>query len=152
MSSRTKSPVPWLSRFTSDLGWPPLKKHRHCAPADVITWYLSGVYEGRKLDCFLQINECPVGQQKQFSAAVYAPRYRLCSGWHTFKVAADTSSRTAARLATWLAATHFSSAAGRRAYRIAHPETIGYSWIRIRRDGPPYQIVDAKAGLTIRSN
>lgn len=149
---RTKPPDTWLNRFAKDLGWPPLKRLQHREQDKVITWYVTGVNDGRRLDCFLQINACPIGQKKQYSAAVYAPRYRLCSGWHTFKVAADTSNRTAARLATWLAATHFSSAAGRRAYRIAHPETIGYSWTRIRRDGPPYQIVDAKAGLTIRSN
>jgi hypothetical protein len=132
-----------LRRLAGELGWASLERHRRRAPTQVITWYVSGANEGGRLDCFLQINECPIGQQKQYSAAVYAPRFRLCSGWHTFTLTRSAQSRVTARLQAWLSASHFLSAAGRRAYRVAHPETVGYSWAKISREGPPHPITHA---------
>lgn len=126
MTTPAKSLLTRLNHLTNELGWPRLKRHRHHGPNQIITWFVSGVAAAGRLDCFLQINECPIGQQKQYSAAVYAPRFRLCSGWHTFLLTEPLPPIVVTRLASWLAASHFHTAAGRRAYRNAHPETVGY--------------------------
>jgi hypothetical protein len=157
MSGNRSNEFRVLKRLAAALGWSPLRRYRHRiqppeATPTLLIWYESGLREGCRLDCFLQINECPIGQQRRFSAAVYAPRFRLASGWHTFRLPTDgvPSDRRLARLDAWLAHRHFASPTGRKVYRALHPETIGYSWPQLRRVGPPYQVVDAAAGLTRR--
>lgn len=150
MASPARSPLTWLNRFASQLGWPRLDRHRHRVRGQLITWYISGVNEDGGDDRFLQINECPIGQQKRYAAAVYALRFRLCSGWSTFRMTAAEPDRVVARLAPCLAAPHFLTESGRHAFRAAHPEAAGYTLAKIRRVGPPYQVVDAKTGRTAR--
>lgn len=143
-----------LKRTAAALGWQPLRRchttHEDGANQKLVTWYESALCEGRRLDCFLQINELPIGQEEQFSGAVYAPRFRLCSGWHVFRLPGRTVAEVAEGLSSWLCQSHFSTSLARRKYRLVHPETVGYSWARINSAGPPYQILDATDGITQR--
>ena len=147
-----------LKRFAASFGWSVLRRYQHVYIIDesckrqVVTWYESSVSNCGRLDCFLQINECPIGQKTVFSAAVYAPRYRLCSGWHVFRLPRSNRAmrKQLTALAPWISRECFMSLAQRRKYRELHPECVGYSWKRLSKDGPPYQIADAKAGLTKR--
>jgi hypothetical protein len=145
-----------LKLVAAHWGWNDLKRRRHTMPKQSpnpgkqIVWYESGLSTGGRNDLFLQINECPIGQQVVYAAAVYAPRYRLNSGWHLFKLPAGTAQADdrIKELSAWLHWCHFESANARRTYRAAHPEAAGYSWKRIAEIGPPWEIVDAVAMIT----
>jgi hypothetical protein len=130
-----------LRCFTRALGWNGLRKFTRetsTAPG-VLTWYEAGDANGGRTHCALQINEHPIGSQESFSVAVYAARYRLCSGWHAFNcVDAGQAKQEALRLSAWIAHEWFSTPHRRRAYRLAHPECVGYSWERLRVSEPPY--------------
>lgn len=81
-SNRTKA-FSALRRFANRLGWSGLRRHRHVFerdPAEII-WYDTRDDNGFADDIFLQINECPLGQTISYTTAVYAIRYRLCTGW-----------------------------------------------------------------------
>jgi hypothetical protein len=82
-----------LVRFAVALGWVDLRlcEHRGSGEAGVATtWYESGPSDGVRSDFFLQINEAPRGQALTYIGAVYAMRYRLCSGWHAFTLRSTT--------------------------------------------------------------
>ncbi len=106
-----------------------------------LRWYECGAALGKRIDCYLQINEYPIGQAKQYAAAVFAIRYRLCTGWHQFQLFRDPKGieREANRLKPWLDGTWFDTIQGRRQFRETHPECAGYSRARLNRDGPPYE-------------
>lgn len=124
--------------FASALRWKNMKQHRHVFPPEVrdqfsnksIVWFEAGAFP----ECFLQINL--LGGYK---AAVYALKYRICTGWHPF-VLGSTPQRIRAearRLHSWLAADWFESPASRRALRKLHPECANYTWGRVEREGVP---------------
>jgi hypothetical protein len=102
---------------------------------------------------FLQINECPIGQTTTYTAAVYAIRYRIYTGWHSLKLPCDVHcvDREADRLDSWLHARWFESLVSRRQFRTLHPECSAWSWKRIGQESPPYEVVDAARCVTIRS-
>jgi hypothetical protein len=124
-----------LSQLADLLGWPELHSHRH---ADT-TWYESGLSEGGRSDLFLQFNHAPNGEHG-FFGAVYAIRYRICTGWHQFTLATVDGSLDgmASELDCWLHHRWFATPKMRRTFRKLHPECASYSWRRIRDEGPPY--------------
>lgn len=144
-----EKPVARLRRFVRLLGWQaPLRMYQHQIGADasprnlrgrVIRWYETGVSKGGKLDCFLMIHEAPQGQTLTYVGAVYAIRYRICTGWHGFRLfAADAELETeATRLAPWLAHEWFATLEKRRVFRQIHPECVGFTWRRIANEGVP---------------
>jgi hypothetical protein len=128
-----------LRHFASLLGWESLEKHAHRIPERerrdrtmprTIVWYQAGRFN----DIWLQINVLPA-----LYAAVYAPRYRLCSQWHGFTVGSAAAARRAEaeRLGSLLNRRWFVLPDARREYRRLHPECVGYSWRRIHEVGFP---------------
>ncbi len=159
MKPPSNKPFVSLRRFASQLGWRPLRVFRHRIDDDqdapepyVITWYESGDCGNPRTDCFLQINECPIGQAVTYAAAVYAIRYRLCTGWHPFRIHANEERQAAEvqRLRPWLHREWFDSLVKRREFRKLHPECVGYSWRQVREAGPPYEVIDAAGCVTRR--
>ena len=144
MLKKTRQPLTLLRKIAVQWGWRDLQRFTHQLPAEerfperLVTWYESGVCKGRRRDLFLQINEYPIGQKVVYSAAVYAPRYRLNSCWHVFKLPAGGARKNAriVALADWLHYENFASPAARKAYRIKYPQTVGYSWKQIAQGGP----------------
>jgi hypothetical protein len=144
MRLNAEKPLGRLQEVVRLLGWRSclrLCQHRvteQDAPPDlrgnVITWYEVGIANGNRSDCFLQINESPQGQTITYTGAVYAIRYRICTGWHKFRLLSDDDElkREATRLATWLAWDWFASIEKRRAFRQAYPECVGHGWRTIR--------------------
>ena len=140
----TLRPLSQLRKVAAEWGWPDLQRFTHNLPADerspkkLVTWYESGVCEGKRRDLFLQINEYPIGQKVIYSAAVYAPRYRLNSCWHVFKLPRGDVRKNARIIALtdWLHYENFDSPTARKGYRLKHPQTIGYSWKKIQEGGP----------------
>lgn len=127
-------PLSHLRHFAELLGWKSLAKHTHCVSERerrevnlprTIAWYESGEFD----DLLLQINVMPT-----LRAAVYAPRYRLCSLWHSFDLGSTSTARRAEaeRLNGWLHRRRFERPASRSAYRRLHPECCGFSARRIR--------------------
>jgi hypothetical protein len=140
-----------LRVWSRSLGWKSrLRAYRHWAGRDakrrlgveVVRWYECGQSTGGRFDCFLQINEYGRPHAEQYEAAVYAIRFRLCTGWHRFRLFGDQEKlkREADRLADWLDWKWFGSIDGRRQFRQTHPECTGYSWAKLRRDGPPLEL------------
>jgi hypothetical protein len=132
-------PIAHLRHFANLLGWEPLVRWIHRIPEDErpagyrsqsIVWYESGDLD----NLLLQINIAPV-----LHAAVYAPRYQLCSLWHRFELGTTAKQcRTEAeRLAPWLHRRWFEQPTMRRAYRLRHPECRGWSTRRIREESVP---------------
>lgn len=146
-----------LQRFAAALGWSPLRIYQRTIDDDpivsaqrVITWYESGDCGNSRTYCCLQFNECPIGQTETYTGAVYAIRYRLCTGWHAFTLygSAKRMAEEASRLGSWLNREWFDSLPKRREFRKLHPGCVGYTWSRIRMHGPPYQVVNAASGRT----
>jgi hypothetical protein len=143
-SETAQRPLSQLRQVAAHWGWSDLQRFTHKLPADerfpekLVTWYESCICEGSRRDLFLQINEYPIGQKVVYSAAVYAPRYRLNSCWHVFKLPRGEAHKNARIIALtdWLHYDNFVSAAARKAYRIKHPPTVGYSWKKIGEGGP----------------
>lgn len=136
-----------LEKWIRLLGWRcRLRMYQHVVENDapptlrgkVITWYEAGKANCGRTDCFLQINEHPLGQVISYNACVYAVRYRICTGWHEFRLYSTDEGlrREAERLRKWLDWKWFSSLDGRRTFRKSHPECVGYGWKRIADEGP----------------
>ena len=109
----------------------------------IITWYATS-----DTKFFLQINEHPAGQLETYAAAVYADRYGICTGWHTFTLANGDS---AGLLMPWLQRRLFKDRAWRRAFCVRHPECCVESPTvkrcmnaRLRGNWPPYMPDDPK--------
>jgi len=131
-----------LKKLTRLLGWQtPLELHQHCSDPKskdtVITWYESGISTGGRQDLFLQINEHPQGQTKTYVAAVFAIRYRICTGWHAFDLPDDDKrlEALANRLSPILSWHWFDTLDRRREFRRLHPEMTGHSWRTIGESG-----------------
>ncbi len=143
MTLPANKPLAALTEFAAILGWLGLRIYHHrCPQGDdsiLTTWYESGVAEGGRSDLFLQFNEIPTGQSLTYVGAVYAMRFRICSGWHPFTLYDDARMvAEATRMECWLHREWFETVAMRREYRRLHPECADYSWQRIRESGPPY--------------
>lgn len=141
-------PLSALSLFALKLGWPDLRCWQQAFENDgaTVTWYEARESEGARGDLFLQINECPIGQTATYTAAVYAIRYRICTGWHAMKLTPDgrCDDIEVKRLDSWLHRRWFDTPDNRRAFRRLHPECSGWTSKRIREEGFPYGVVDAK--------
>jgi hypothetical protein len=152
-------PLPKLRRLAESLGWKRLRKFQFNVPDEVPTEYRIVTYyvsDGKDVDLsrtFMQINESPIGRKDQYLACVYAIPYRLCSGWHFFRLprGRTATKECVEKLAVWLARSNFSSLDGRRAYRAAHPETTGYMRKFLSSHGEPYIVSDGQAGITCRN-
>jgi hypothetical protein len=132
-------PFPSLRHFAQLLGWESLAKQAHRIPDDErrnsdlprsVVWYEWGDID----DLLLRLNHLPV-----LHAAVYAPRYRLCSLWHRLELGTTASERRAEaeRLDEWLHRRWFGRPAMRRAYRLRHPECCAWSTRRIGEEWVP---------------
>jgi hypothetical protein len=132
-----------LSRFAAKLGWSELRRYQHSGvPSSVLTtWYESGESQGLRSDYFFQVNECPTGQEITYCGAVYAMRYRICTGWHAFELSCTEGEmmEEALRLDGWLHKRWFESRELRRDFKRSHPECANYTWTKIREKGPPYE-------------
>ena len=130
-----------LRAFANDLGWSDLRQHRHAIEdcETSIIWYESGESRGSRQDLFLQIKPCPPGQSRTFTAAVFAIRYSICTGWHPLTLDAEQRNpqREAERLEGWLHRRWFESPRSRKQFRVMHPECAGWSWTRLRQEQPP---------------
>lgn len=146
MPSAIDKPRAELEKWIRLLGWRSrLRIYQHVVGNDsprtwwgkVITWYEAG--KSGRASCYLQINEYPQGQTITYKASVIAIRYRICTGWHEFRLySTDAKLRQEAeRLEEWLQWKWFASMEGRRAFRKSHPECAGYSWKRLAKEGPP---------------
>lgn len=130
----------YLRRFAGMLGWRSIHAYEHivrdsllvASGLSLIRWYESGSLE----DILLQINLVP-----DYRAAVYAIRYKLCTGWHKFTLhkERDSLQQEADRVRKWLARSWFTSQRMRQRFRELHPECSGYSMKRLREAGPPYE-------------
>jgi hypothetical protein len=129
-----------LKQFAALLGWGELEQFQHAVRnvpglkgEVLITWYESGSFE----DILFQINELP-----SLCAAVYAVRFRICTGWHAFELHGDLSSLRAEtdRLDEWLNRRWFDTIEGRRTFRKRHPECAGYTLTKLRKQGPPHEV------------
>jgi hypothetical protein len=144
-------PLAALRCFARALGWPRLRMHESAIEFDhkpgkptVVTWHESRPNRGLRDAPFLQINERSLGERQVYSAAVYAIRFKICTGWHVFRLTSDLQFdlREAERLDGWLNRRWFECPLARREFRLNHPECANYTWSRIRTFGPPH--LDAK--------
>lgn len=134
--------------FVHDLGWPKPRRFVKLLGFDKpksqemsTVWYESGEIGNNRTDSFLQVSE--LGNERNTllcSAAIYAPRFRVCTGWHSVQLNASSPKEESKRLAIWLHRSNIVSYRSRRAFRRMHPEIIGYSWKTIRDFGPPYLV------------
>ena len=129
-------PVPKeIEEFAEALGWSALEVHDHYYDDFVdgeiikrdIRYYSSGSLD----DIWFQVNERP-----KYAAAVYALRYRICTGWHRV-YPYHSPYQQAQELAPILSFSRFSTLEGRRAFRQQFPEFASYSWTRVRKEGVP---------------
>ena len=115
ISHDASKPFAQLRVFARALGWRGLDMWQHVDNSGtIITWYSTSDEK-----FFLQINEHPVGQTETYAAAVYADRYGICTGWHTFTLADGES---ADLLTPWLHRRPFKDRNWRRAFCTRHPE------------------------------
>jgi hypothetical protein len=131
-----------LSKWARLLGWPGLSLAQHDIPGwvfgrsqkTVLYWY---EHQCKKTGILFQVNEMPT-----WHACVYAMRYRICTGWHVFKLSKNPAilKREADRLAGFLSASWFLTLEGRRLFRAKHPECSAMTWNRIHREGFPYSL------------
>lgn len=156
LEKRRAAALEALRAIAAEWGWKRLRLQRTefddptTGRHRTVVWHTSGQDDWcRRNVCYLQINECPIGQQRQYSVAVYAPRFRICSGWYVFRMSKRLVDRQRIEaLDDVVGKHHFETPAGRRAFRTLHPECAGYSERRITRCGAPYEIADATDGIT----
>ena len=119
-------PFATIREFAASLGWHGLQMWQmDLDDGTVVTWDKTS---DRKF--FLQINEHPIGNADVHAAVVWAHRYGICTGYHTF----DTNDRDAAdRLKPWLLRRQFRDRLWRRQFKSRHPECSEQS-----RRWPPY--------------
>lgn len=126
-----------LNKLAHLLGWGDLYVEQHKLPPEIVAAtgrrVVRSYMYGDPGEVLFQINELP-----RWQAAVYAIRYRICTGWHNFELGDEkTSRKEAERLRDILAADWFLDRQKRREYRQRHPQYAGYTWRRLREEGPP---------------
>jgi hypothetical protein len=124
------------------LGWPDLILSEHRVPkwyselinTDIVSHYY---WESEDDEILFQVNMMPV-----WHACVYAVRYRICTGWHVFRLYRDMGllRSEARRLAGFFRADWFLTLEGRRRFRARHPECASISWRMIHSEGFPYEL------------
>jgi len=124
------------------LGWPELtlieyplpKRCRKALGFKIVCYYR---WESEETDIRFQVNMMPV-----WHACVYAIRYRICTGWHVFRLYRHPGwlRREAERLDEFLRADWFLTLEGRRLFRARDPECADISWKRIRSEGFPCNV------------
>lgn len=144
-----------IKKFVESLGWPSPSRYEHSVQdrsnVDLpkrLVWYESGSVGNPRTDCFLQLNELGCeGQSVLLAGAVYALRYRLCTGWHPIELSTDQDKfeQSLNYVSPWLNYDNFHTLEMRRAFRKLHPETANYSWTSIRERGSPYYVVVDKS-------
>jgi len=145
-----------LQRIAAYWGWSELRRElvsyvdEQSGKRRTVVYYVSGQNDWRlPAPLYLQINQCPIGQLRQYSVAVYALGYRICSGWYCFRLSEQHADQARiSALSDLVGRSHFDTVESRRAFRKNHPECAGYSWPKIRRYGTHYEIIDAAAGRT----
>jgi hypothetical protein len=147
-----------IGDFIRALAWKKARRLQHTLKLDggqqTIVWYETEKIGDNRTDCFLQVNELGHDKNSLYcSAAIYAPRFRICTGWHGVKLTVGCPpAQEAMRVCDWLHWQNMSSYRGRRAFRRRHPEAVGYSWAAIRSYGPPYRVqLQVKGGRKILS-
>jgi len=132
--------LPMLSGLASAIGWDDLTPHSRGEGDDSVVWYESGESNGDDSDLFLQINELPVGNMGTFAGSVYAVRYTIWTGWHSFPCPdTDGNVRFAIeRIDGWLNRQWFTDEKLRVQFSYDHPECCGYNGKRIRESSPPH--------------
>lgn len=142
MNQSPKYRISLLGQFSRTLGWEDPIEHNTIydeLTCRSINWYLVGVTKQARMHFSLQINEHPIGSSSTFAAAVHCLRYRICSGFHTFRCRTRREAQSeATRLREWLSHEWFITPKRRREYRLLHPECAGYSSKRLREAGEPY--------------
>lgn len=138
--SHLRSILSRLRLFSRTLGWPPVSRVKKSINGRVIYFYEVGQTTLGRDHFALTIHACNLDDSRcDYSAAVYAIRYRICSGSHVLSIPDKSSAiREAQRLDVWLGNHWFSDRVSRRAYRNLHPECAGYSWATLRRSHLPY--------------
>lgn len=143
-SRDASKPLYGLRAFARALGWRGLDMWQHMMDnGDIVIWYQTS---DRKF--FVQINENHVGQTDTYAVAVYADRYGICTGWHTFELSDD---RSAESLIAWLQRRQFKDRSWRRDFCLRHPECcIAHPTpkrcdaAKQRGDWPPYSPDDPR--------
>lgn len=108
-------PLMRLRCFAQSLGWRGLEMWQHLLEPDkLVTWYQTSDQK-----FFLHITEYPVGQTSTYAAAVYASRYSICTGFHTFELSEAPANN---ELHYWLAREQFRDRKARRNFCERHPE------------------------------
>ena len=100
-------------------------------------------YQCKKSDgTWLQVNFAPVGQFQTVSAAVYAIRYRICTGFHVVPdgMPGQWKSVERRRVRRYLSRHHVTSRRGRSRFRRANPECYGWTWPRLRGVKLPHDV------------
>lgn len=131
--------LPQLIRFAESLGWHDLTPNYKDADGLDVVWYTSGENEGDESDLFLQINEHPIGNTSEFVGSVYAIRYGIWTGWHSFPFPDSDQTMEVAFSKTepWLDRKWFVDDQLRAQFTREHPECTGYDWQRIARTSQP---------------
>jgi len=126
--------IPYLMAFVQALGWNGLRREEHAfreGDKEIeVVYYLCGELDS----VFFQINTSPV------CACVYAIPFEICTGWHRidFRQNNDCMLREANRLKGFFQRDLFYSDEARQDFCRIHQECCGYTWERIRSEGPPY--------------
>src|SRR5690348_7572586 len=102
-----------VERFVRGLGWSKPRRFektlRLRQGADCrILWYESGDTGDNRRDCCLQVNDLGFHESVVYcAAAVYAPRFKICTGfWPARLSVADGIREEALRLGAWLHRSH----------------------------------------------
>jgi hypothetical protein len=99
-----------VASFVRALNWPNPRKFEHGArfneqegPVTRLVWFETGEIGDNRTDCFLQVNRLGCNNRTVLcSAAVYAPRFRICTGWHPVRLSNHESAISEAeRLRDW---------------------------------------------------
>lgn len=135
-----------IERFVRGLGWSKPRRFEKSLVIEGVerhyVWYDSGDTGNNRTDCFLHVNDLGFYDSIVYcAAAVYAPRFKICTGFLPVQLNVMVDVREEAqRLRAWLHRSCFTSPAARHAFRQMHPEVEGYSWSAIREYGPPYRV------------
>jgi len=156
ISTRREIVLDKLRAIAAAWGWAKLRQEKveYVDPETCrlrrVVWYVAGQDDWCRRNVFyLQINESPIGQQSRYCVAVYALRFRICTGWYCFRLSNRRTERERITALRELIGKHlFATPIARRNFRKAHPECAEFTERLNARRGAPFRVVDAKAGTT----